>query len=72
MKRSDIVKEVDLHCRRCRVNLMVTYSVSGNPDIEVFTGYTIKCHRCKRAIVMKKYTEKMFLDKADCDGKLFI
>ena len=47
---------IRLHCKECNVRLM-DYALSQNDEMIALQGITIKCHRCKRVLVLKKYTE---------------
>ena len=50
---------VQLHCRECNARMM-DYTLC--QDLQ---GITIKCSRCKRVMMLKKYTEGMIRKRAD-------
>ena len=52
------MQQIELHCRECNMRLM-DYMVSGNDDNIVLQGIVIKCPRCKRVMILKRYTEGM-------------
>ena len=66
------MKEVELHCRKCKKNTGISYSLSGNPEAEILTGITMKCHTCKRVLIFRKYTEAMAVNNSYSNGKLYI
>ena len=47
-----------LRCKECKQRLM-DYAVVGEDDRIVLQNITLKCWRCNRILVMKKYTEGM-------------
>ena len=58
-ERTDLEKRknrIEIHCRKCNQRLM-DYTLSEKDETIVLQGITIKCTRCKRMLVMKKYTE---------------
>jgi len=55
---------VQLHCRECNVRMM-DYTLCQDDDRIVLQGITIKCNRCKRVMMLKKYTEGMIRKRAD-------
>jgi uncharacterized CHY-type Zn-finger protein len=61
---------VQLHCKQCNQRLM-DYMVAGDKNTVVMQGIVIKCVRCKRVLIMKKYTEGMLLQYAQ-NGKIRI
>lgn len=63
---------VDFYCKRCKCSTKVSYALSGDSDTPVLNGVVIKCHTCKRVMVMKKYTEGMVVAQVGKDGKIFI
>ena len=50
----------------------ISYTLSGDPKVEILTGVSIKCHTCKRVLVFKKYTEEMVVKNSYSNGKLYI
>lgn len=59
-------KNIQLHCKKCNQRLM-DYTVHHNENAIVIQGITIKCSRCKRVLILKKYTEGM-LKNCACDN----
>lgn len=49
---------IELRCKQCKQRLM-DYMVTGNDEAVVLQNITLKCWRCKRALMLKKYTEGM-------------
>lgn len=47
---------IEIRCRECNQRLM-DYTLTHRDDTIVIQGITVKCTRCKRMLVMKKYTE---------------
>ncbi len=56
-------KEIELHCKKCNQRLM-DYTLQYNSEAIVIQGITMKCHRCKRVFIMKKYTEGLLTGHA--------
>ncbi len=44
---------------------MMDYTLCQDDDRIVLQGITIKCSRCKRVMMLKKYTEGMIRKRAD-------
>ena len=44
---------------------MMDYTLCQDDDRIVLQGITIKCNRCKRVMMLKKYTEGMIRKRAD-------
>lgn len=63
--------QIDLYCRKCKKSLRMSYIITGNEDAYVLENIVVKCHRCKRALVLKKYTEAMLI-KNSVDGKVYL
>ena len=55
---------VQLHCRECNARMMDN-TLCQDDDRIVLQGITIKCNRCKRVMMLKKYTEGMIRKRAD-------
>ncbi|MBO5088805.1 MAG: hypothetical protein J6C01_09025 [Lachnospiraceae bacterium] len=49
---------IELRCKQCKQRLM-DYMVTGNDEAVVLQNITLKCWRCKRVLMLKKYTEGM-------------
>lgn len=54
---------VQLHCRECNASMM-DYTLCQDDDRIVLQGIMIKCNRCKRVMMLKKYTEGMIRKRA--------
>lgn len=63
--------QIDLYCRKCKKSLRMSYIITGNEDAYVLENIVVKCHHCKRALVLKKYTEAMLI-KNSVDGKVYL
>ncbi len=50
------MQRIELHCKACNMRLM-DYFVTGDDTTIALQGIEIKCTRCKRVVVLKKYTE---------------
>ena len=61
------MQQIELHCKECNMRFF-DYLVTGNDEAIVFQGITLKCARCKRVLVLKKYTDGM-LKKHSVKGK---
>ena len=49
---------IQLRCKECKQRLM-DYTFVGEDDRIVLQNITMKCCRCKRVLMLKKYTEGM-------------
>lgn len=65
------VQEIAFYCKRCKKSLHIDYQITGNDDAPVIPNIIIKCSCCKRAMYLKKYTEKLLLENAD-KGRYYI
>ena len=63
---------VDLYCKKCKCSTKVSYALSGDARTPVLTGVIIKCHTCKRVMVLKNFTEGEVVARTTKVGKLFI
>lgn len=61
------MQTIELHCKSCNMRMM-DYMVTGNDEQIVLQNIVIKCNRCKRVLVLKKYTEAI-LKQRQQDGK---
>ena len=52
------MQQIELHCKECNMRFF-DYMVTGNDKMIVLQGISLKCARCKRILVLKKYTEGM-------------
>lgn len=50
------MQQIELHCKECNQRFF-DYLVTGNDETIVLQGIMLKCSRCKRVLVLKKYTE---------------
>lgn len=64
------MQQIELHCKACNIRLM-DYLVTGNDEQIVLHNIIIKCNRCKRVMVLKKYTEAI-LRQHEKNGKFMI
>ena len=64
------MQQIELHCKACNIRLM-DYLVTGNEEQIVLHNIVIKCNRCKRVMVLKKYTEAI-LRQHEKNGKFMI
>ena len=54
------MQQIELHCKECNQRFF-DYMVTGNNETIVLQGISLKCARCKRVLVLKKYTEGILL-----------
>ena len=66
------MKKINLYCKKCKCSMRVSYTLSGNLEQPVLSGITMKCHRCKRVMALKNYTEGKMIARADASEKLCI
>ena len=66
MKRS-----INIHCRKDRKGLRMSYTPTGDGKSLVLQGITICCPYCKEARSLHNMTEALFLEKVVGD-KFFI
>lgn len=65
------MKKINIHCRKCRKGLRMSYTPCGEKNAIVLRGIEISCPYCKRTMTLKNYTEEKFLENAVGD-KFFI
>lgn len=65
------MKKINIHCRKCRKGLRMSYTPCGDKIAIVLRGIEISCPYCKRTMTLKNYTEEKFLENAVGD-KFFI
>lgn len=58
------MQEITFYCKNCKKSLHMAYQLTGNDDALVLPNIIIKCTHCKRALCLKKYTEKQLLEHA--------
>ena len=49
---------IEIRCKKCN-KLMMEYYMSGDDSAVVLQNIGIKCDRCKRVMILKKYSEGM-------------
>ena len=54
------------------VNIDVSISIPIIGDAIVMNGMVLKCHRCKKASVMKNFTEGMVVAHADNNNRFYL
>ena len=47
---------VELRCKKCNMKIM-EYMLQHNDKACALSGISLKCSRCRRAIILMKYTE---------------
>lgn len=65
------MKKINIHCRKCRKGLRMSYTPCGDKNAIVLRGIEISCPYCKRTMTLRNYTEEKFLENAVGD-KFFI
>lgn len=58
------MQKITFYCKNCKKSLHMYYQLTGNDDAPVLPNIIIKCTCCKRALQLKKYTEKQLLEHA--------
>jgi hypothetical protein len=58
------LQEINFYCKNCKKSLHMTYILTGDGSAPVLPNVVIKCTHCKRALQLKKYTEKKLLEHA--------
>lgn len=64
------MQTIELHCKECKQRFF-DYMVTGDNETIVLQGISLKCTRCKRVLVLKKYTEGI-LKKSSENGKFCV
>ena len=64
------MQQIELHCKECNQRFF-DYMVTGNNETIVLQGISLKCTRCKRVLVLKKYTEGILM-KHTKNAKFYI
>ena len=59
-ERTELNKEnvIEIRCKKCN-KLMMEYFVCGDDSTVALQNIGIKCDRCKRVMILKKYSEGM-------------
>ena len=50
----------------------MSYIPIGEPTVSVMNGIVLKCTRCKKASILKKFTEGRITAGADKDNKFYL
>lgn len=58
------MQQIELHCKVCNMRLF-DYMMTGKDNTIVLQGISLKCARCKRILVLKKYTEGILKRNSD-------
>lgn len=68
------MQQIDFYCKKCRKTMKMSYVVSGDDEALVLPNMIVKCHtnKCTRAVVLKKYTEKMIILSKSKDNVVYI
>lgn len=59
MNNKDVI---EIRCRQCK-KLMMNYHMCGDDSAVALQGIGVKCDRCKRVMILKKYTEGMLISR---------
>ena len=54
------MQQIEVQWKECNQRFF-DYMVTGNNETIVLQGISLKCARCKRVLVLKKYTEGILL-----------
>lgn len=57
-------KVIEIRCKRCN-KLMMEYFMGGDDSSVVLQNIGIKCDRCKRVMILKKYSEGMIKEHSE-------
>ena len=59
-ERTELNKEnvIEIRCKKCN-KIMMEYFVCGDDSAVALQNIGIKCDRCKRVMILKKYSEGM-------------
>ena len=57
-------KVIEIRCKKCN-KLMMEYFMSGDDSAVVLQNIGIKCDRCKRVMILKKYSEGMMKEHSE-------
>ena len=68
------MQEIILYCRKCRKSMRIGYAPCGNDDAPAMNGIVIRCNtrKCKRAVILKNYTEGRIKAGADSMGRCYL
>ena len=65
-ERTESNKEnvIEIRCKKCN-KLMMEYFVCGDDSAVALQNIGIKCDRCKRVMILKKYSEGMMKEHSE-------
>jgi len=65
-ERTELSKDkvIEIRCKKCN-KLMMEYYMSGDDSAVVLQNIGIKCDRCKRVMILKKYSEGMMKEHSE-------
>ena len=66
-ERTELNKElkiIEIRCKKCN-KLMMNYYLSGDDSMIALQNIGIKCDRCKRVMILKKYSEGMMKEHSE-------
>ena len=66
------MQEIKFFCRKCKCSMHMSMYATGKSDAIVMNGMVLKCHRCKKASVMKNFTEGMVIAHADNNNRFYL
>lgn len=58
------VKVIEIRCKKCN-KLMMEYYPCGDESSVALQNIGMKCSRCKRVIILKKYSEGMMKEHSE-------
>ena len=65
------MQQIDFYCMKCKCSMKISYMPTGKPDTPVLNGIFMKCHRCKKVMTLKNYTEGQVVAQADSKGRIY-
>ena len=57
-------KAIEIRCKKCN-KLMMEYFMSGDDSAVALQNIGIKCDRCKRVMILKKYSEGIMKEHSE-------
>lgn len=61
MKKENVI---EIRCKKCN-RLMMDYFISGDDTTIALQNIGIKCDRCKRVMMLMKYTERLMKNHSE-------
>ena len=55
---------IEIRCKKCN-KLMMEYFVCGDDSVVAFQNIGVKCDRCKRVTILKKYSEGIMKEHSE-------